>query len=104
VIKFYTENKGRLSGSTYADVSEVNKALRNLLFSKLTASGIEKPMAIFRERMFKLHKRSFDPFAGCKKICDQNTPACIYRDAVASFISKAESDFSRELDEAYLAD
>src|SRR5262249_18013546 len=58
----------------------------------------------FRDLMYRLHKRPFEPFPGCKDICTQPEQVCLYRRAVADFIAAAQEKYVGAFHDACEAD
>lgn len=74
----------------YVETAQFAVALKDALLSRLNANGQEKAVAHFREAALQQHRRTFDPFPACGRICGQNPPLCLYRSAVVDLIGRGK--------------
>jgi Helicase HerA, central domain len=97
---WFTQRRGNQAGWSYADTAELEEKLRNVLLAKFESTDTLQPLKLFREVMYRLHARRFEPFVGCAKICTQTPPVCLYRRAVADYIARSKVDLADSWDRA----
>lgn len=84
---WFAQRRGRQAGWSFAQTTELEKYLRQLLLTRLIGQDWLPALASLRALMHTLHARPFEPFPGCEKICRQTPPLCLYRHAVADIVS-----------------
>jgi hypothetical protein len=93
---WFARRRGSQGGWSYADTAELDDNLRGLLLAKLDGGDTRRLLKSFREVMYRLHARRFEPFGGCAKICTQNPPVCVYRRAVEDYMGWSKEDLVGE--------
>ncbi len=102
--KYYAEEKGREENWPYTSVTDLTNCLCKLANAKLTNAGYDNLLQQCREKFNALFHRSFEPYAGCNKICTQGSPVCLYRRTVADYLANVSANLNDELTNAYLED
>lgn len=90
--RWFAQHRGAQNGWTYAETAELEKSLREVLLINLGIKGRQLKLKSFQDLMMRLHKRTFEPFAGCDTICTQSPPVCLYRRAVADLITNSKQN------------
>lgn len=101
--RWFARRRGRQNSWTYTETAELEKKLRETLLAKLEGKSWAQALESLRATMHRLHRRPFEPFSGCAKICTQGT-LCLYRRAVADMLASAGKDAGDDFDKAYLKD
>ena len=100
---WFAGRRGSQGGWSYADTADLDDKLRSLLLAKLDGGDTLQPLKSFREVMYRLHARRFEPFMGCAKICTQNPPVCLYRRSIEDFMASSKEDLKGEWNRAMLS-
>ncbi len=101
---WFAARRGRQAGRSYSETAELESALRQVLFAKLAGNNPKRSLSSFRDVTQRFHRRAFPPFAGCGEICRQDPPVCLYRHAVADFVSQSGEGSYGTWRSAYVAD
>jgi len=102
--RWFAHRRGSQNSWRYADTVELEDTLRELLLAKYEKRDTAHAWNAFRDLMYRLHGRPFEPFPGCKDICTQVEQICLYRRAVADFIAAAQEKRVGAFNDAYEAD
>jgi hypothetical protein len=89
LIEWFTEDRGHRLRWYYSDVIGLQKRLYALFIDEMEGRNRDRSLGEFRDLMFRLHERQFDPFPQCGCICPRITdrPAvCLYRHPVEQLI------------------
>jgi hypothetical protein len=87
----FAQRRGSQAGWSYASATEFSDLLRAALLEKIdgaaSSNGQPRYRLAFVALAERLHARAFAPYWACDAICQQATPLCVYRSAVADLVA-----------------
>jgi hypothetical protein len=83
---WFAERRGAQNKWSYGETGRFANQLEGVLLAKLANTDIRVAYDNFQKTAFELHKRKFDPFPACSRICRQEPPICLYRRAAEDMI------------------
>lgn len=112
MARWFAQRRGSQNGWSFADTNELEDKLRQVLLAKRDGRDATRALDSFRDLMYRLHSRRFEPFPGCAAICTQSYPIgqqryqalCLYRRAVADHIAPAREKAVGAFKDAMKAD
>jgi hypothetical protein len=97
---WYASRRGVQGGWAYRVTEALGAALREVLLEKVAGGvGTSTARETYRSQMQELHRRFFDPYPACGRVCD-HAPLCLYRSAVRDLVRSRRYDGPWEQAEA----
>jgi hypothetical protein len=83
---WFAQRRGAQNGWSYSDTEKFAENLKQALRTKMTEKNGQKTLIKFQQHAHQLHQRTFEPYPACSRICRQQPPLCLYRQAAADLI------------------
>jgi hypothetical protein len=84
--EWYAFHTGSQLGWPYTLTRKLAQDLQRVLLASDDPVKARAAVQSFKDTFFQLHKRRSLPYQGCSRICDQESPLCLYRQAVKDII------------------
>jgi hypothetical protein len=86
--EWYSFRCGSLGGWKYSETRQLTQNLYDVLRFRNDPERLPTAVQSLRDIFLHLHKRSVLPYRGCAQICDQESPLCLYKQAVRDIVLK----------------
>lgn len=84
---WYATRRGAQAGWSYTATAELAASGCRMLVAKCDEADTAEPIAEFQARSRGLAARDHAPYAACDKICQHESPQCLYRHAAADLVA-----------------